>query len=123
VINGSEFILVWYIRGLNAQEKRNVIGELVAAENTSILCIQETKLDVISDFDVMQLCGFSCEYFSLPAVHTHGGILVAWCVSSWEVFCCSVRSYSISTKFKHHLGGGDDRWLTTVYDPANDAQK
>jgi exonuclease III len=79
---GSETILVWNVRGLNAGARRNALREVVVAKHPSIICIQETKLDIISEFDIMQLCGSRYEFFSLRAVHTRGGILVAWRASS-----------------------------------------
>jgi hypothetical protein len=44
----------------------------------SLVCLQETKLETISDYDVIQLVGTSFDYVYLPAVQTRGGILVAW---------------------------------------------
>jgi hypothetical protein len=41
------------------------------------VCLQETKLETISDYDVIQLVGTSFDYVYLPAVQTRGGILVA----------------------------------------------
>jgi exonuclease III len=46
-------ILVWNIRGLNRQFHRDALRELVAEECPSIMCVQETKLPIISDFDVI----------------------------------------------------------------------
>jgi hypothetical protein len=42
----------------------------VATERLSLICIQETKIDVISDFDVIQLLGPGFEYIYLPTIHT-----------------------------------------------------
>jgi exonuclease III len=51
---GLENILVWNVRGLNGLTHREAPRELVVVERLSIVCLQETKLDVIIDFDVMQ---------------------------------------------------------------------
>jgi hypothetical protein len=93
----------------------------VVVERLSI-CIQETKLDVVSDFDVIQLVGLGFEYVDLPANHTHGGILVAWRPSSLVVLNSSTRSFSVSIRLRH-AAGGPKWWLTSIYDPAADADK
>jgi exonuclease III len=67
-------ILIWNVRGLNARPRRDVVRELVAAERPSIVCLKETKLGVISPYDVMQIMGTGFEYFYLPAEQTRGGI-------------------------------------------------
>jgi exonuclease III len=64
---------------------RNAVRELVRTENISLVCLQETKMDAISDFDIMQILGAGFDYFFLPVVQTRGGILVAWKPSAWNV--------------------------------------
>jgi hypothetical protein len=51
---------------------RDSLRELVGAKQPSLVCIQESKLDVVSDYDIMQMVGAQFDY-SLPAVHTGGG--------------------------------------------------
>jgi hypothetical protein len=51
-----------------------------------------------------------------------GGILVAWCSSIWSVSNSSSWLFSTSIKIQAKEGG-DEWWLTAVYDPANDADK
>jgi exonuclease III len=72
-----EGILVWNVYGLNAQLHKVVVHELAASEKPSTVCLKETKLNVIFVFDLMQIVGASFEYYFLPSVQTHGGILVA----------------------------------------------
>jgi exonuclease III len=74
----AENILMWNVRGLNAWGHSDVVRQLVASENFSLVCLQETKLETIFDYDVIQLVGTSFDYVYLPAVQTRGGILVAW---------------------------------------------
>jgi hypothetical protein len=88
----------------------------------SIVCLQETKLIVISDFDMVQFIGPGFNYVFRPADGTRGGILIAWCSSSWVASNTSMRTYSISAKLQHN-SGGEDWWLTSVYDPSTDAAK
>jgi hypothetical protein len=51
---------------------------MVAADRPSIICIQETKLYVIHDFDALQMIGSGYDFSYLPAAETHGAILVAF---------------------------------------------
>jgi exonuclease III len=71
----SENILIWNV---NARARRDTLRELVAAERPSIICIQETKLHVILDFDVLQMIGSDYDFTYLPVAETRCGILVAW---------------------------------------------
>jgi exonuclease III len=54
------------------------------AERPSIVCLQETKLDVISDFNDMQILGLGFDYAYLPTIQTWGGggIVLVWCIAS-----------------------------------------
>jgi exonuclease III len=100
---GLESILTWNVRGLKSRSHRDAICELVRAERPSIVCLQETKLSVISYFDVIQIIGVGFDYYFLPVVGTRRGILVAWRPSSWSVSSSSHRTYSVSIKIKHTL--------------------
>jgi hypothetical protein len=46
---------------------------IVASECVSLVCLQETKLDVITDHDVMEMLDQGFGFVYLPTVHTHGG--------------------------------------------------
>jgi hypothetical protein len=70
---GSESCLCWNIRGLNSGARRDSVTELVRSERISLIYLQETRLDVISDYDVMQILGLGFDYVCLPIVHTGGG--------------------------------------------------
>jgi hypothetical protein len=87
-----------------------------------LVCIQETKLDVISDYDVFQLLGSAFEYVYLPVVHTRRGILVAWRAAVWVTSGSSTRPFSMSIRL-HHVDDGPEWWLTSVYGPTLDANK
>jgi exonuclease III len=72
-------LLCWNVRGLNDPAKRDAVCEFVASLRVSMVCLQETRLDVIDDFLVMQCLGQSFDgYVYLPTVETRGGILLAW---------------------------------------------
>jgi exonuclease III len=80
---GLKNILVWNVRGSHAVAHQHALQDMVATEQISLVCIQETKLNVISYYDVIQLLGSGFEYVYLPVIHTCGGILVAWHAAVW----------------------------------------
>jgi hypothetical protein len=94
----------------------------VATERLSLVCIQETKIDVISDFDVIQLLGPGFEYVYLPTIHTRGDILVAWRASSWVIPSLSTPLFLVFVRLRH-VDGGLEWWLTSVYSSTVDADK
>jgi hypothetical protein len=51
----------------------DVVHDLVTSEWSSIMGLQETKCDVFSDYDIMQLLGRGFDYYFLPMIQTHGG--------------------------------------------------
>jgi exonuclease III len=83
---GTENILIWNVRGLNANCRRDVVRDLVVSEQPSIVCLEETKRIVFSDYGVMQLLRRGFDYLYLPAIHNRGGILLAWRSSCWSVY-------------------------------------
>jgi hypothetical protein len=66
---------------------------LVTDECPSFICLQETKLHVLNDYDVLQLLGHDFDYAFLPSVQTRGGILITWSRSSWSVSNVAMGSY------------------------------
>jgi exonuclease III len=90
-------ILCWNVRGLNDPAKRDAVREFVASLRVTIVCLQETKLDVIDDFLVMQCLGPSFDgYVYVPADETRGGILLAWNKSYVDIESASFDSYAIT---------------------------
>lgn len=66
-----------------------------------VVCLQETKLTYISDFDVSSIMGqgFS-SYVYLPAQETRGGILVAWRGDLTSAESHRVHRHSVTVKFQ-----------------------
>jgi exonuclease III len=104
---GSKNCICWNVRGLNSGAQRDVVRELIRAERLSLVCLQETTLDVINDFDVMQILGPGFDYVYLPTLHAIGGILVTWKSVVWSVSSASIRTFSVSIGIKLALGGPD----------------
>lgn len=52
---------------------------MVGAANPSIICFQETKMEVVTPEVVAHCLGNKFEtFYYLPAVGTRGGVLLAW---------------------------------------------
>jgi hypothetical protein len=70
------------------------VREFVASLRVSVICLQETRLDV-----VMQCLGPLFDgYVYLPAVETRGGILLAWKKSVVDIERVSFDSYAVTGK-------------------------
>jgi hypothetical protein len=98
---GIESILVWNVHRLNTNGRHDVVRGLVALKRPSIVCLQETKRDVFSDLDIMQLLGRGFDYSYLLVIHARGGILLAWRSSYCSMSSISSRSYLLSTRMCH----------------------
>jgi exonuclease III len=119
---GLKNILIWNVRGLNARSHRDALKELVVAEKPSLVCLEETKMHVISDFDVMQILGARFDYAYLLADQTRRGILVAWLPSIWSISNVSCRNRSLLAKVRQ-LSSGAAWSLSVVYGPAREEEK
>ena len=50
-------IIIWNIRGLNARARRIAIHSLIATSGASIVCFQETKMELIFTSTVLEALG------------------------------------------------------------------
>jgi hypothetical protein len=85
--------------------------------NVSLICLRETKLVVIFDFDVIQMLGTRLDYAYLPTMQTRGGVLVDWRSGS---FLPLIR---VISQYRFRNGSGDAWWFTGVYCSTRDADK
>jgi hypothetical protein len=120
-----ENVLFWNVRRLHSVTHCDAVRELVTAERLSLASLQETKLDVILDFDVIQILGPGFDYAYLPAVHTQGGIPLAQRISAWVMSNPSTKSHSLSARVQLPSSGGRgaDWWLTVFYVPSQEGDK
>ena len=105
----SNCFLIWNVRGLNDRVKRNSVKSLVVDIRPSIICLQETKLCSISDFDILSILGsgFSNFVYS-PAIGTRGGVLISWRIEflhRWLQLSSNFR-FQLNCKRKMVLAGG-----------------
>lgn len=74
-------ILSWNVRRLNQSQKRkrNIIKGCLSCWKPKIVCLQETKLEVISDKIIKSLwCLNDVSWINLPALGSDGSILLIW---------------------------------------------
>ena len=72
-------ILFWNVRGLHERDKRLQIKNLIRMWRADIICIQETKVELITRGFVRSL--WHCHYVDwvyLGSLGASGGILVMW---------------------------------------------
>jgi len=80
-------VISWNVRGLSGFEKRKEVRALVQEKCMFILCLQETKLQVVNDGICVALWGNqSISYSFRPFVGASGGLLTVWDSSKVEVW-------------------------------------
>ena len=116
--------LFWNVRGLNSRASRVCVRDVVVLEAVSVVCLQETKVQLFSDVMLSELLGADFDYLILPSVGASGGILAAWRKDVWQAAqhnisssCISVRLLPLAADQVHEF------WLTTVYGPSDLALK
>ena len=87
-----------------------------------MVCLQETKLDVMDQYMMMQCIGPSYDGFAyLPAINTCGGIVLAWDSTVLEVDTILTDAHSLTGLV--HNKDGFKWWVPVVYGPQGDDQK
>ena len=72
-------LLSWNVRGVNKSTKRKVIKSVIRKQKVDLFCIQETKVQVMSDRVVSSLgSGRFLDWKALDACGSAGGILICW---------------------------------------------
>jgi hypothetical protein len=72
-------IVIWNVHGLNARARRLAIRALLATTNATIVCFQETKINLFHSGLILETLGPDFDdYVYLPVDGTRCGILLAW---------------------------------------------
>ena len=91
-------VFVCNVRGLNGSARRTGVKSVVDTTGASIVCLQETKLDVVTNSIVMETLGADFDaYFCLPATETRG-IIVAWISRLVQLDSALIDVNGITTK-------------------------
>lgn len=105
----------------------DTVRTLVDDTRPSIVCLQKTKLDVITPYLVFSLLDRDfTEFAYLPASVTRGGILIAGWRSAVSFYDVLVGCFSVTLAVESAVSSNNDQdrwWLTSVYGPQDDNQK
>nr|ABN08665.1 reverse transcriptase - beet retrotransposon, putative [Medicago truncatula] len=112
-------ILSVNIRGLGAPEKRREIHRLVAERKLTVLCLQETKLEVVDEFLCRSIWGPTPMAFSFKSsVGASGGIITVWDPSVLDVWMTVNIANCLMIKGSF-LKNNDMFCLANIYAPSN----
>ena len=110
-------ILSWNVRGANDRNKRNVIKALIRSQKVDVVCLQETKIQdmsqgVVHSLGVRRFLGWG----AVSAKGAAGGVVVFWDNRVLELVGMEMGLFSILCRFKNCKDGF--LWIFTgVYGP------
>ena len=116
-------ILSWNVRGLNESNKRLRIRALLRQWKADVICLQETKLKIISRRIIRSI--WSCQYVGwiyLPSKGASGCILVMWDKRVVECTDEFMGEYVVGCSFKN-LEDGFVWAFAGVYGPNLDRER
>lgn len=110
-------LLSWNVRGMVNRDKRAVIKRGISNLTPDILCVQESKMQALSDGVVKEVWGLRpCKWLALPSLGASGGILLVWDVDKTEVLDHEIGAYSIAIRCRLRLSMME--WIFVgVYSP------
>ncbi|XP_071685364.1 uncharacterized protein [Lolium perenne] len=112
----------WNVHGINARARRTAIRSLIDTTDASVVCLQETKMELVYSSVVLEMLGSEFDdYVYLPAIGTRGGILLAWKSTVVSISDPEFTAHTLSAKVC--TPGGTPWWITVVYGPQTDADK
>lgn len=88
-----------------------------------VVCLLETKIDVLSVTWANELMGTAFDYCCVPAQGASGGIVVAWRREVWNSSQHVCRRFSASVCLSRTDASPTPWWLTAVYGPVEDRNK
>lgn len=115
----------WNVRGLHNPAKRRTVAKLIADLKCNIVCLQETKLEMMDIILVAESVGarFSDNFVYKPAAGSRGGILIA-CSDDFSVepLLSIPDEFSITATITDKSNNAS--WsITAVYGPQNTPDK
>lgn len=115
-------ILSWNINGLNGRKKRSTLVSLVRKWKADILCLQETKMEVIPKSLLHQIWGSRwVDWVELKTCGTSGGIIIIWDKRMWNCIDSHQGNYTITCMLESLQE--DFRWcFTGLYGPHTNSE-
>lgn len=117
-------LLNWNVRGLNEGARKDAVNKLVKDTRSTIVCLQETKLQLVDQNTVTRTIGakFANSFAVLPVEQTREGILVAVNEDFFDLSNILLFPHSVIAPISMRADGL--QWqITVVYGPQVDAQK
>ena len=116
-------ILSWNVRGANDREKRKLIKEVIKSQKANLVCLQETKIQEMSNGLVKSLgVGRCLEWGVLNSREATGGVLVFWDNRVLQLEEMEVGKFTVSCRFKNCEDGFCWRF-SGVYGPTVKAER
>ena len=116
-------ILSWNVKGLNERDKRLQVRNLLKFWGANVVCLQETKLYLITRAIVRSLwCIHHIDWLYLGSIGASGGILIMWDTQVVAKIDDAIGYYSVFCKFQNVL----DEWewaFSGVYGPQYDMER
>jgi hypothetical protein len=81
-------IICWNVRGLNSSDRQNSVRNLVLSSKADVVCLQETKMTVISTRTILAALGSDfCQFSFLPSSGARLLVVASWLPGSatWEL--------------------------------------
>ena len=98
-VNDLELVC-WNVRGLNNPAKRKAVREFISSVKCNIVCLQETKLQVLTQFKLRSfLTANLYNHAASPSDGASGGILVAWDSTMVTGQPVSTHKYHVTVSF------------------------
>ena len=95
-------LLSWTVRGANGSSKRKVIKAVIRSQRVDLFCLQETKIQAMSEGLVRSLgTGRFLDRGALDAYGFAGGLLICWDKRTLEVLEMEVGNFSISCRLRN----------------------
>jgi hypothetical protein len=79
-------VIVWIVRGANNPAKRRAMQLFFSGKHCNIVCLQETKIEVLNRTLVVEMLGpkFRDSFIYLPTTGVRGGVLLA-CTNDFQI--------------------------------------
>ena len=116
-------ILSWNVRGLNDRDKRLQVRSFIKQWGADIICLQETKIELVSRRLVRSLWGIHhVDWMFLGSIGASGGILLMWDHRVVEKIDEAMGDFSVSCRFRGVIDQFE--WaFSGVYGPQTDRER
>lgn len=99
--------------------------ELVLQHRSSLVCLQETKLENVPAALASELLGTTFGYDFVPSVGLAGGFLLGWNGDVWSASAVVKGRFFLAVKLRpvEETPESPEWWLAVVYGPQLDAER